>query len=842
MRRLACLCLGLLTGSALAATCHVSPTGHDTAPGTAEHPFATPHRALTAARAAAEPATIVLHEGRYELPAPLVLGPADSGQTWVAAEGETPVLAGSVTVSGWRPFRDGIWVCDVPEACHSARQLFVDGRRAVRARYPNVDAAEPVSNGWMVVPQLAGYGIIQAALATAGDRLVYRFTTDADRSWHTWLGYATELVLDGEVTATLDGSPLALPSLPPSGSWRAVRWAAIGDWVLPAGEHELVFEHVDPRRWPLHLDAIVLTSHTALTFDGEVPAPAVAGEQRLVLQGERPAEAVAKYGRPTFRTDAFRASGDQRYRVPLPSGGLRPAWLTAPAAEVDIFATWGWYNELLHLDGYDAEADALVVSGKEAVTAIEPGNRFFVSNVFEELDAPDEWFLDARTGRLYYYPPDGAPERHRITVPRLTEAVVLAGDPVAGTHVEQVTLQGLTIAETDDTIDQPAVRANFNAAVRLENARRCRLDDCTIQNAGGYGIRLHLDSTANRLERNRISESGGGGILLSSAVTGYAGRLDTRPEVQGLAPLRNVVANNVIHHCGRIRKYVSGVHLDSRPDSTADLPGNEIVGNLIHDLPRLGIFAFRNQCGNRIANNHIARMMLESDDGGGIHFTTLRYDGAPTEIVDNVVHDVYGLKQQPEGGYRRHFGFGIYLDNHTSNVTVRGNVTYRTWSGGLMINGGQHLTITGNRFLEDGFNQACLFNAGGQMRDVTLTGNLFAWSDPAASYLWLRTWGVKDNAQEIAAATMADPAALLQVDGNLIWCGGEVLVRPLEDEGQGVLGTLAAWRAKGLDRHTVVADPLFVDAANDDFRLRQGSPAEALNLPPLPTVPPLPRG
>jgi len=232
--------------------------------------------------------------------------------------------------------------------------------------------------------------------------------------------------------------------------------------------------------------------------------------------------------------------------------------------------------------------------------------------------------------------------------------------------------------------------------------------------------------------------------------------------------------------------------------------------------------------------------MRESDDGGGIHFTTLRYDGAPTEIAGNEVHDVYGLKQQPEGGYQRHFGFGIYLDNHTSNVTVWGNLTYRTWSGGLMINGGQNLTITGNRFLEDGFNQACLFNAGGQMTNVRLTGNLFAWSDPTASYLWLTTWGVKERLKEIAAATIAAPAALMTVDENLVWCGGEVTVRPLTDEGQGQIGTLAAWRAKGLDQRTIVADPLFVDAVRDDYRLRPGSPAAALNLPPLPQVPALP--
>jgi len=569
-----CLLLLVIVGSAPAATYHVSPTGRDTAAGTLEQPFATPHQARDVARRQPAPATIVLHGGRYELPEPLTLGPEDSGQTWTAADGETPVLAGAVTVSGWRPFRDGIWVCDVPVAVRSARQMFVDGRRAVRARFPNVDPADPIRGGWLVVPQPSGYGIIQAALATRGDRLVYRFTTDADRDWHAWLGYATELVLHGEVTATMDGAPVELPSLDPSGSWRAVRWASLGAWRLAAGEHRLVFEYVDPRRRPLHLDAVLLTDRDDLAIAGPVPPDNAAGEQRVVLQGERPDEVTATFGRPTFQTDAYRASGNQRYRVPLPPGTFQQAWLDAPAAEVDIFATWGWYNELLHLEGYDAVSESLIVSGQEAVTAIEPGNRFYVSNVFDELDAPDEWYLDRAAGKLYYRPREGDPDRLTITLPRLTEALVLAGDPVAGTHVEQVTIRGLTIAETDDTIDQPDVRASFNAAVRLENARHCRIERCTIERAGGYGLRLHLDSTENRVEGNTIVESGGGGILLSSAFTGYAGRLDNRPEVQSLAPLRNVIAHNVIHDCGRLRKYVSGVHLDSRPDATVNLPGN----------------------------------------------------------------------------------------------------------------------------------------------------------------------------------------------------------------------------------------------------------------------------
>ena len=42
------------------------------------------------------------------------------------------------------------------------------------------------------------------------------------------------------------------------------------------------------------------------------------------------------------------------------------------------------------------------------------------------------------------------------------------------------------------------------------------------------------------------------------------------------------------------------------------------------------------------------------------------------------------------------------------------------------------------------------------------------------------------------------------------------------------------WRAMGFDRNSIVADPLFVDPANDDYRLRPESPAFKLGFKPIP--------
>ncbi|MDK0523465.1 right-handed parallel beta-helix repeat-containing protein [Streptomyces sp. ML-6] len=81
---------------------------------------------------------VLLRNGTYELDEPLVLGAADSGNdgrtvTWAAAPGARPVLSGGRDITGWRQNTDGTWTAGVPAGV-TPRQLFVDGRRATRAR------------------------------------------------------------------------------------------------------------------------------------------------------------------------------------------------------------------------------------------------------------------------------------------------------------------------------------------------------------------------------------------------------------------------------------------------------------------------------------------------------------------------------------------------------------------------------------------------------------------------------------------------------------------------------------------------------------------------------------
>ncbi len=53
--------------------------------------------------------------------------------------------------------------------------------------------------------------------------------------------------------------------------------------------------------------------------------------------------------------------------------------------------------------------------------------------------------------------------------------------------------------------------------------------------------------------------------------------------------------------------------------------------------------------------------------------------------------------------------------------------------------------------------------------------------------------------------------------------------------GPNYANTLAQWQAQGFDLHSLVTDPLFVNAAQGNFTLAANSPAYALGFHDIPT-------
>lgn len=140
-----------------AATFYVSTQGQANWSGTLPEPDADgsdgPFASLESARDAVrnmrvaqrdERVEILIRGGTYYLTKPFILAPEDSGSEahpviYAAYPGEQPIFSGGVKIMGWHPTDRNRWSASVDVGCEafSPRQLFINGRRAQRARMPN---------------------------------------------------------------------------------------------------------------------------------------------------------------------------------------------------------------------------------------------------------------------------------------------------------------------------------------------------------------------------------------------------------------------------------------------------------------------------------------------------------------------------------------------------------------------------------------------------------------------------------------------------------------------------------------------------------------------------------
>jgi parallel beta-helix repeat protein len=156
-------------------TFFVAPNGRDSWSGAlaepnrtgTDGPFATLGRARDAVREwksrpggqAKSPIHVSVRGGKYFLNEPVVFTSGDSGAqespiVYAAYPGEKPVVSGGRRITGWQPYKDKILQASVPEAKGGRwkfRQLFLDGQRQVRARYPNLGSGDQWRKGWLSI-------------------------------------------------------------------------------------------------------------------------------------------------------------------------------------------------------------------------------------------------------------------------------------------------------------------------------------------------------------------------------------------------------------------------------------------------------------------------------------------------------------------------------------------------------------------------------------------------------------------------------------------------------------------------------------------------------------------
>lgn len=431
------------------------------------------------------------------------------------------------------------------------------------------------------------------------------------------------------------------------------------------------------------------------------------------------------------------------------------------------------------------------------------GQRYYVENAPDSLDAPGEWRIDSDRRTVRYLPRPGETiADSRFVAPRIDTLVSLRGEPALGLYVEDVVFAGLSFQHDEWTLgpeghSDPQAAVSMGAAILASGARNCRFERCEVARTGKYGIWLAEGCVDNTIRQCRLFNLGAGGIRVGTA---------RRPREQALVAARNLVDNNHLFDGGHV--FAAGVGV-----WVAQSHHNTVSHNKIHDFRYSGMSIgwnwddAPNECHhNTIEFNHVHHVMNGHLNDGGAIYTLGTSPGSV--IRNNLLHDVW-----PHSA----IGWGVYLDGTTNGYLVEKNIVYHTLSGGLMKhNGGHANTIRNNVFALSA--QQMFWPCWTEKTPNVFERNLV--------HLTQGELFIPMSVQRLRARLAAGESPGVW-DQNLYWT----------PEGGGNLefyrDRFAEWQALGLDRNSVVADPRFVDAAAFDFRLRPESPALALGFEPI---------
>ena len=166
-------------------------------------------------------------------------------------------------------------------------------------------------------------------------------------------------------------------------------------------------------------------------------------------------------------------------------------------------------------------------------------------------------------------------------------------------------------------------------------------------------------------------------------------------------------------------------------------------------------------------------------------------------IRSNLWHDFAGL---------RYGGWGIYFDEGTTEILAENNLVLRTTHGGFHQHYGRDNVVRNNIFVDARDHQLQRSRAEAH-RSFTFERNLVYW-----------------HTGKLLEGDLQGTNYLFR--SNLYWPaqGGDVRFANW---------SFAEWRQRGQDANSVIADPLFVDPAKDNYALAPNSPAFQVGFQPF---------
>ncbi|MFI3247842.1 MAG: right-handed parallel beta-helix repeat-containing protein [Rikenellaceae bacterium] len=356
---------------------------------------------------------------------------------------------------------------------------------------------------------------------------------------------------------------------------------------------------------------------------------------------------------------------------------------------------WEWQkNKIARIDADSTITMSWEYHSKIGVQAV----KMFYFNIFEELDFPEEYYIDDQNGLLYVYFPSSISESSDIRLTQSRESIIVLDS------VEHITFKNITFEGSRNSAISTLKGSSFN-----------KFENCEIRSCGLDGI--ILDGYSNRVKNCLIHNVGSNGVVMKGG------------DRDNMIPAGNIVENTKIHDFSQERRVyhpglnMSGIgqiarHIElyNGPHMAARISGtNHIIEySDFHDAPH------------------------EYSDMLGIYLCTggdLFSRG--TTIRRNKFHDVSGSWKQSAG---------VYMDNETNGVVVEENYFYdniaqeRGWS--VMIHGGGDNMVRRNVFVDCSYPFCISTRLNGYARDW-FEGIIKRWEEQAQERLnkkWIESY------------------------------------------------------------------------------------------------------
>lgn len=374
-------------------------------------------------------------------------------------------------------------------------------------------------------------------------------------------------------------------------------------------------------------------------------------------------------------------------------------------------------------------------------SGLHPENRM-VENIFEELDAPGEWFFDRNEKTLYYYPLEGEqPATAIFETPQLKHLIEVRGTQAA--PAENIVIRNLNLTQTQRTFMEkyePLLRSDWTvyrgAAVFFEGTENCTLTQCDLYNLGGNAVFFSKYNRKGEVSSSHFTNIGASAICFVgdtacvrspsfeySQFVPYE-KMDLQKGPKGVNfPAQCIVRDNLIHRIGLFEKQTTGVELSMCQSIV-------VSHNSIYDTPRAGINVSEGTWGGHcIEYNDVFETVKETGDHGSFnswgrdrfwHPNYKEMEELTTGHPEMILLDAVKTTTIRNNRFRCDRGWDIDLDDGSSNYHIYNNLCL---NGGIKLREGFYRVVENNIMVNNSFHPHVWFLNSGDVftRNIVMT-------------------------------------------------------------------------------------------------------------------------